>query len=541
MKNNLSLKSLPVFFLDLQTTGAKPESGNILEIAWSDLHTTVVSHLVEQPELAEVPRRIQMITGVKNSDMEAATPFPLMMKELEAFIENKSHAVIHFAQFEKPFLKEAFTEIPFPIICTHEIAKRLYPNLPSRGIKGLAGFFGDSTGEFKRAPHHVHATKMIWEKLIDALAEKNVHTIDELTAWLTETPKAAREKYEYPLPKEKRLALPDVPGIYRMLNAKGEVLYVGKATSLFSRVNSYFRGQKGRNSFKLEMLTQVYDLRVTECSSPLEAALLETDEIKRLNPYYNIALKVIGRSLVFFNHDFSSMNDTSENGHSIGPFSNVQTLLPMLKLIAFAQNHESILLPDENTFYEPLPPELIQSGLDLFCERHDFDLSFFTSMRKIMAQGLIWDHQLRMLEEIEDDEIEVDEIEVDDIEVEETEERENEEIEVELTAEDIADKIERHVMRVGKAYLRARKFDSLMNCEIHYKEKKGPEYKLQLKKGQLGEIIEANPWATSPIETYDRLTVLLTELDRVKKQGGDFKIIPKPFSKKDQEDFQLCR
>jgi DNA polymerase-3 subunit epsilon len=527
-ENCMKLNQLQVFFLDLQTTGAKPESGNILEIAWCDSLSPIVSHLVEQPELAEIPRRISMITGVKNSDMESATPFPKVLNELQMFIENKSHAVIHFAQFEKPFLSAAFSRfsesIPFPIICTHEIAKRLYPNLPSRGIKGLAGFFGDSTGEFKRAPHHVNATKMIWEKLIEALAEKNVHTIDELSAWLAETPKAAREKYEYPLPKEKRLNLPDVPGIYRMLNSKGEVLYVGKATSLFSRVNSYFRGQKGRNSFKLEMLTQVYDLRVTECSSPLEAALLETDEIKRLNPYYNIALKVIGRSLVFFNHDFSSMNDCADEVHTVGPFSNVQTILPMLKLMTYARLSESILLPDENTFYEPLPPELIKAGLDLFCERHDHDLSFFMNMRKIMAQGLIWDHQLRMLEEEIEEDVE------EDIEVES-----EDETEVELTAEDIADKIERHVMRVGKSYIRARRFETIMNSEITYREKKGPEYKLQLKNGQLGKSVDSHPWSTSPIETYDRLTVLLTELDRVKKQGGNYKII----FRKDQEDFQL--
>lgn len=536
----MKLKNLPVFFLDLQTTGAKPESGFILEAAWSCPESGIVNHLVEQPEKLPVPRRIQMITGVTNAEMENATPFPQVMDQLQKFVQSKSHAVIHFAQFEKPFLKAAFSrfiesdEIPFPIICTHEIAKRLYPNLPSRGIKGLAGFFGDSTSEFKRAHSHVVATKIIWAKLVEALAEKNVHTLDELAAWLNETPKKAREKYEYPLPKEKRLALPDVPGIYRMLNSKGEVLYVGKATSLFSRVNSYFRGQKGRNSFKLEMLTQVYDLRVTECASPLEAALLETDEIKRLNPYYNIALKVTGRSLVFFNRDFSSMNDTSEDGHEIGPFSNVQVLLPMLKLITYAQNAESISLPDENTFYEPLSPELIKAGLEMFLERHGLDLSFF-NMRTVMARGILWDHQerkeARKLQELEEEIL----AELEDL-LEESE-VESEEEDAELTADDIADKIERHVARCGRAYLRARRFEKLMNCDVIYNEKKGPEYKLSLINGQIGSEIEPHPWQSSPIDTYDRLTVLMTELERVKKQGGAFTVL----AKKVQEDFPLNR
>ena len=83
----------------------------------------------------------------------------------------------------------------------------------------------------------------------------------------------------------------DRPGIYRMLRTSGDVLYVGKAASLHKRVNSYFRGQKNRDRFKLEMLAQVWDLRVSECNSALEAALLENDEIKRYDPPYNVVLK----------------------------------------------------------------------------------------------------------------------------------------------------------------------------------------------------------------------------------------------------------
>ncbi|MFX6149426.1 nucleotide excision repair endonuclease, partial [Acinetobacter baumannii] len=76
------------------------------------------------------------------------------------------------------------------------------------------------------------------------------------------------------------LQLPDRPGIYRMLAQDGRVLYVGKATSLRSRVNSYFHG-KTQGKRKREMIAQVWDIQVTECGSALEAALLENEEIKR--------------------------------------------------------------------------------------------------------------------------------------------------------------------------------------------------------------------------------------------------------------------
>ena len=82
-------------------------------------------------------------------------------------------------------------------------------------------------------------------------------------------------------PRDVRLALPDGPGVYRMLRISGDVLYVGKATSLHHRVNSYFRKQKGIHERTLEMLSQARDLSFVVTESPLEAALLEPDEIKR--------------------------------------------------------------------------------------------------------------------------------------------------------------------------------------------------------------------------------------------------------------------
>ncbi len=515
----MKLIDLPLFFLDLQTTGAKPDNSNILEMAWGD-REKVTSFLVAQPEGAGVPRRIQMVTGISDDDMTEARELSDVLTDFNQFIAQWDDpvCVIHFAQFERPFLKAAFQteDLPFPILCTNEIAKRLYPNLPSRGIKALAGFFGNNSGDFKRGHGHIEATQKIWENLVPALAEKGITTLDELRQWLQETPKAARTKYEYPLPKEKRLNLPDVPGIYRMLNSKGEVLYVGKATSLFSRVNSYFRGQKNRNSFKLEMLAQVYDLRVTECGSPLEAALMETDEIKRLNPYYNIALKVGYRSLVFFDRDFSSMSEVADDEHFIGPFSSMLVFHSTMKLLSFIHNRfeDDNALPDEDLFHEVLDQELIKAGLDLFCARHEFSLLDISSMRKIMAIGLIWDHRLKLQEEVEN------EIEADDEEVAEED--------IPLTAEDIADKFERHFMRVGRSYIKARKMSALLDADILFNEKDSPEATLMIRKGKIfrGEIenVEENPWATTPIETYDRLTVLLTELNRVKSQEGNFKI-----------------
>lgn len=522
------LKDLPLFFLDLQTTGSKPGNAHILEMAFSYQYVDTQSFLVEQPAELEVPRRIQMITGIKTSDMDQAVPFPEAMKRLIKF--SKPFCVIHFAQFEKPFIQAAFEaiekEAPFTIICTHEISKRLLPNLPTRGIKGLAGYFGYDAGELKRAASHVEATKAIWTQLIKTLqTEKEITTLDDLNNWLIETPKVKRSKYEYPLPKEKRLKLPDVPGIYRMLNFQGEVLYVGKATSLKSRVNSYFRGQKNRDSRKLEMLTQVYDLDVSPCATPLEAALLETDEIKRLNPRYNISLKVGRRQLVFFDRNFGSISNVLDAIHVIGPFSNIMVFESMIAISQYFKSsdhhHE---LPSENTFFEVLDPQFIKDGLEIFCQRHNLKAETLASIRKIVCIGILWARRekLLLLDEVVSDLVEEQEDE------NQAAEEIIEEIEEVMTTEDLADKIERHFKRIGKAYLRARKINRLLNADVKFKIFDQEARQILIRDGNIlgptTTMAAKNTWQDHSIETYDRMTVLLTELERVKTQQGEYHI-----------------
>ncbi len=368
-RSALPLSQLDVLAVDCQATTASPR-GHLLEIGWTRVRTAVThARLITLPDGEHIPPSVARITGISEQMMRDAVDGQLAWQELSdqaaGLTQQPAPTVIHFARFEQPFLRTlAAGVLPLDVVCTRDIARRLLPNLPRCSLRALAGYFGRAVGALRRSADHVEATAFVWQELVRLLETKGVSTWGALHDWLAAPVEPTRSRRRvWPMPRDVRLSLPDAPGIYRMLRTDGSVLYVGKAASLHHRVNSYFRKQNGVPERLLEMLSQARAISFDVSPSPLEAALLEPDEIKRHRPPYNVALTVQDRALWFTSPDLSTRSSQPSPHCPLGPFASAETLD---RFGAFARAERTALTsgsrgPDDGTF---------TAGYDRLCATH---------------------------------------------------------------------------------------------------------------------------------------------------------------------------
>ncbi|MFB3093746.1 MAG: GIY-YIG nuclease family protein, partial [Dehalococcoidia bacterium] len=86
-------------------------------------------------------------------------------------------------------------------------------------------------------------------------------------------------------------ALPARPGVYIFRNAKGDVIYAGKAASLKSRVRSYFGSPHSLEPKTRRLVEKVTDIEYVVTASAQEALILEANLVKRHQPFFNVRLK----------------------------------------------------------------------------------------------------------------------------------------------------------------------------------------------------------------------------------------------------------
>ena len=274
--------------VDLETTGGTPGSAKITEIGAvrvEGLRIVDRFQMLVDPG-RPVPPTIERLTGITAQMLEGA---PSIEEAIEPFAEfARDHVLVaHNAPFDLRFLNyerrrvsgRYFTQ---PWLDTLVLSRRLLRGRIERhNLGSLADWAGTDTRPCHRALPDAEATAESLIALIPLLLERGTLRLDEAVRFAT--PRVNRHAHKLALAEH----LPATPGVYLMRDARGRVLYVGKAANLRRRVRSYF-GPGGQHSSRIgRALAELDRVDHEPYGSEFEALLREGELIRTLAPPCN--------------------------------------------------------------------------------------------------------------------------------------------------------------------------------------------------------------------------------------------------------------
>ncbi len=273
--------------VDIETTGSYARGNGITEIAiyiTDGLEVSKRYSTLLNPRQS-IPYSIQKLTGIDDNMVSEAPTFAEKAEEIRELLGDHVF-VAHNVSFDLGFVQEAFRELGINYnprrLCTVRYARRIMPGLRSYSLASLCRHFGYKNDQ----AHRAWADTEVTTKILHDLLAKDIAGV-----WQNMI-KLNKGELNLPanLPAQEYHDLPMAPGVYYFYNAKGEILYIGKASRLKSRVASHFGADKSSAksmAFKREIAHIHYKL----CGNILIAGLLEDHEIRRYWPPFNKAQK----------------------------------------------------------------------------------------------------------------------------------------------------------------------------------------------------------------------------------------------------------
>ncbi len=271
---------------DIETTGGDFKSGGITEISIFisdgkqiiDKYTTLIN------PLATIPASIQSLTGIDNQMVAQAPTFAQVANTIYHYLQGKTF-VAHNVNFDFRFLQTAFGKIDIafnpPKLCTVKLARQVFPGHKSYSLGTICNALQIPIQNRHRATGDAEATVELFHRCIAATNSESINKM--IHGGLVLPAHISPETINQ---------LPETPGIYRFVNQKKQIKYIGKAINIKSRVLQHFSKNSAHNLLKLE---QIHHIEYLETGSELHALLTESNEIDKHWPEWNTAGKTANK------------------------------------------------------------------------------------------------------------------------------------------------------------------------------------------------------------------------------------------------------
>jgi len=270
--------------LDIETTGGKYNEEGITEIA---IYKFDGHEVVDQViSLVNPERPIQPfvvgLTGINNDMLRNAPKFYEIAKRILEITQD-CILVAHNAKFDYRILRTEFRRLGYEYeretLCSVELSKKLLPGHASYSLGKLTKALGIPISSRHRADGDAIATVKLFKLLLQKDVDKEI-----IKANIKTKPKSSLDTKLIRIVEE----LPSSTGVYYMHDDDGEIIYVGKSKNIRKRSNQHFTSESVKSR---EMQNEVYAVTHEATGNELVALLKENQEIKKLKPKYNRALK----------------------------------------------------------------------------------------------------------------------------------------------------------------------------------------------------------------------------------------------------------
>ncbi len=273
--------------VDIETTGGYADHHRITEIAvyhHDGLQITDHYQTLLNPG-RKIPQFITGLTGITSRMVEEAPAFETVAEEIMGWLKDRIF-VAHNAQFDFSFLKKEFEDVGInwqtKKLCTVRLSRKIIPGLESYSLGRLAESLGIKIPDRHRAGGDAQATARIFSLLLQRDQDGVIAKALKRNSGETILPPN--------LPKEDFDRLPAKAGVYYFLDGHGQIIYVGKALNIKKRIAGHFTGE-AREWSRSNIRNEIHHLTYELTGSELIALILESQEIRRLWPKYNLAQK----------------------------------------------------------------------------------------------------------------------------------------------------------------------------------------------------------------------------------------------------------